>query len=231
MRATRLLRRGLALSGLLAACLVVPASSGAAGTAHACITRSAKETGTVREDAVSRTPDEAVQRDLQQHPSVHPAKKRPHPSFTVPVYWTVLYDKDNPSDGSIPDEAINKQIELANTYFRNIGLRFQLMRRNRVATDHTTLHGLEYFNDGPLKRQYHMGNEQTVNIYSANSDQMPGGWFTYPWDYQDHPDQDGVVLPYDSLPGGTDPHHNQGKTAIHQIRHWVGLFNTFQGRL
>ncbi|MFJ9854744.1 hypothetical protein [Streptomyces sp. NPDC101150] len=176
-----MLRHGMALSGLLAACLVVPAGPGAAGTAHACVTRSAAETSTGRGDAtVSMAPAAAVQRDFQKRPSVHPAQKLM--ASSVGVVWNVFYDEKNPSDGNITDAAIAKQLNVVNHAFSPIGLSFNLQQVNRHGVPRSVLHGVAPGSQDEARiKQSHQGNQQILNIFSVHTDDTRG-WSTYPWD-------------------------------------------------
>jgi hypothetical protein len=72
------------------------------------------------------------------------------------------------------------------------------------------------------------------------------GYATYPWEYEANPQDDGVVLNYLTLPGGSFIGHNFGHVShvsapifslltfamqilTHEAGHWFGLWHTFEG--
>jgi hypothetical protein len=147
---------------------------------------------------------------------------------TIDVYFHVIHRSSGA--GNVSDQAIAAQMDALNRAFAPTGWAFVLAGVDRTAND-------EWFGMLPrsgaerrAKRALRQGTAATLNIYTAN----PGGgvtlgWATFPSSYSLQPRQDGVVILYQTLPGGGATPYNQGDTATHEVGHWMGLYHTFQG--
>jgi len=69
------------------------------------------------------------------------------------------------------------------------------------------------------------GGVNALNIWLVDFRNL--GIATFPWDTPRA--IDGIRINYDSLPGGSIVHYNEGGTVVHEAGHWLGLFHTFQG--
>lgn len=148
---------------------------------------------------------------------------------TINVYFHVIRRGTGISNGDITDRMIQDQMTVLNNSFSSWGWRFTL-----VSVDRTT--SSSWFGMSPgstaerqAKQALRRGSADDLNIYTANPGGGLLGWATFPSDYSRNPINDGVVLLYSSLPGGTAAPYNLGDTGTHEVGHWMGLYHTFQG--
>lgn len=144
---------------------------------------------------------------------------------TVNVYFHVMQKDSTVAGGNIPDSWITSQISVLNQSYGNFNF-------NLVSIQHVT--NSNYFNatgaDKNMKKTYHQGTCKDLNVYTVNFTNNLLGIATFPNNCKGNGvAQDGVVIHYESLPGGNLSPYNQGDTLTHEAGHWVGLYHTFQG--
>ena len=149
-------------------------------------------------------------------------------SRVIPVYFHVIH-RSNGTGGEVTSQQISSQLTVLNNAFAGSSFSF-----THVATTHTSNDA--WFTAGPdtsaetqMKNALRQGGSNTLNIYSNNMGGGLLGWATFPSSYASNPKDDGVVILYSSLPGGSAAPYNLGDTATHEVGHWLGLYHTFQG--
>lgn len=133
------------------------------------------------------------------------------------------------ANGDVPDSQIAAQINVLNAAYAPSGVSFTIAATDRTnnATWYTMTPGSTA--ERQAKRALRQGTADDLNIYTANIGDNLLGWATFPSDYRHAPSNDGVVILFSSLPGGSAVPYDQGDTATHEVGHWMGLYHTFQG--
>ena len=129
---------------------------------------------------------------------------------------------------------IHDQIDTLNDKYQPVGISFTL---KKIGDTHNPnwfeAVGPDTNEQTDMKKKHRHGDEGTLNVYTVAFDQGENkgllGYATFPSDYASNPKDDGVVMLYSSVPGGSTTNYNLGRTLTHEAGHWVGLYHTFQG--
>ncbi|KAH8923208.1 zincin [Atractiella rhizophila] len=153
----------------------------------------------------------------------------------IDVYWHVIYESKNEAGGYLTDEKIQENVDVMNQGYKGTGIQFELMGVTKTKND-------KWFNRvGPeepelayataMKKRLRVGGPEVLNVYTVGFKTGSGegllGYATFPMDYDTAPQDDGVVIAYNSVPGGSATKFDQGKTLTHEVGHWLGLFHVF----
>lgn len=153
---------------------------------------------------------------------------------TIKVYWHVISLNSSIEAGNLPTSQIKEQIAVLNASFGpRFGLSWRLVNTSRTIN-------LDWFHapapgntvQNQMKKSLRRGTAKDLNVYSVGftAGDAKGilGYSTFPSTYKQNPIDDGVVLLFSTLPGGSTEDFNQGKTLVHETGHWLGLYHTFQ---
>ncbi|SIO88409.1 Gll1663 protein [Nocardiopsis sp. JB363] len=154
--------------------------------------------------------------------------------YTVPVVVHVISASDG--SGEVSDGRIDDQVDVLNRAYQgeyaqgsegtDTEFRFELADVTRTEND-TWFREFGDHRD-TIRAELRQGGAETLNIYTADLGSGLLGFSTFPQDYADNPEQDGVAIAHDTLPGGDRENFNEGHTGTHEVGHWLGLFHTFQ---
>ncbi|KAJ7461816.1 metalloprotease [Mycena galericulata] len=137
--------------------------------------------------------------------------------ISINLYWNVIRKDNTLPGGDIPDSQIRDQIKVLNQAYSQSPFRWKPVKTTR--------------NDELASARQASRHELDLNVYSVGfkSGSAAGllGFATFPVSYQQNPKNDGVVIQYSTLPGGTMNEYNSGK--VHEAGHWLGIYHTFQG--
>ena len=149
--------------------------------------------------------------------------------------WIHVVRKDlTVAGGNVPSRWIRDQMTVLNQSFggatggASTGFAFELAGVTRTTNK-------KWFDlqgggeDRAMKRLLKVGGVETLNIYTANLGKNLLGYAYLAQDAAKVGELDGVVVHFQSLPGGNFAIYSEGDTATHEVGHWFDLFHTFDG--
>jgi len=151
-------------------------------------------------------------------------------TIVIPTYIHIIRD-DAGTAGGITLQQSDDQMDVLNAAFAP-HFAFDLLDIDE--TSNTTWFAASYKSDAEtaMKSALRQGDTNALNLYFNEPDDLSLGWATLPLGVRNNAAalaNDGVVLRYDTVPGGVFVPYNEGDTAVHESGHWMGLSHTFQG--
>lgn len=151
--------------------------------------------------------------------------------IVIPVNFHIVHAGTH---GKIEEARLDRQIALLNEDFRSAGVSFfknQVGHYDNPAWFTLMPVGFDGNNLAELqmKRALARDSDRSLNFYTLEpvvADLL--GWATFPWDRETSPVTDGIVVRHSSIPSGTNDASDLGRTATHEVGHWLGLLHTFQ---
>jgi pregnancy-associated plasma protein-A len=188
-------------------------------------------------DLVEKPQVDQLQAWIKAHPKLaaDAAANVAAPGGTVVVQtWIHVIRKDLTVDGgNVPDRWIRDQMTVLNRSYggstggANTGFSFELAGVTR--TTNAKWFDLQGGEDKQMKRALKVGGVETLNIYTANLSHNLLGYAYLAQSAAKVGVLDGVVVHFESLPGGNFAIYSEGDTATHEVGHWFDLFHTFDG--
>ena len=126
------------------------------------------------------------------------------------------------------DSQIAAQVTVMNQDYTGSGFQWTLAGTTRTTNSAWfTTAGPDNSQQTAMKAALRQGGAADLNVYTVGFQSGAGagllGYATFPSSYASAPQDDGVVMLYSSVPGGSTANYNLGRTLTHEAGHWVGV--------
>jgi hypothetical protein len=128
--------------------------------------------------------------------------------------------------GLVPQAQIDAQMAVLNQDFAFCGYSFVLLSVDY--TDNAAWHVMDtFFDELGATSALAVDPAHTINLYLCD---LAGylGWAYLPGSFAENDTRNAVFVEYRSLPGGIFVPYDLGKTATHEVGHYLGLLHTFE---
>lgn len=150
--------------------------------------------------------------------------------LTIPVAFHVLYYQSGLGVvGQVDDATLIEQIDVLNGAFAATGVQFILTNIDRTESQEWCKLCFNSPAEEECKEALSIDPATTLNIYTGELAGKLLGWSWFPWDFPEDDTMHGVVMHFQTLPGGNFFPYHLGDTAAHEVGHYLGLYHTFQG--
>ena len=197
------------------------------------------------------------QRAKEKIHNFNPNSMRTNQIITIPVVVHILYENpsENLPDSQVISQievlnedyrALNKDISKVPSYFNNVVADYQIEfclatkdpngnPTTGITRTPTTV--TEFSKSDDAAKKSSLGGkdpwptDKYLNIWVCDLQSGLLGYATFPSTAVVDPSIDGVVIDYLAFGrnGTANPPYHLGRTATHEIGHWLGLYHTFQG--
>ncbi|TPX08811.1 uncharacterized protein E0L32_009751 [Thyridium curvatum] len=150
-------------------------------------------------------------------------------TINVGVYFHVVAQSQTVAGGYLTDKMLSDQLAVMNTDFAPHGISFNLLGTDRTVNPNWAVDNDEL----AMKTALRKGSYSNLNVYfQTRLTDNALGYAYLPTSVTSGSAafrRDGVSLNAQTVPGGSQTRFNLGKTATHEVGHWLGLYHTFQG--
>ncbi|KAF3928257.1 Ulilysin [Arthrobotrys entomopaga] len=155
-------------------------------------------------------------------------------TIVVDTYFHIVATDETEENGWVPQEKMDKQLEVMNTQYASTGIKFDLKGTSRTVNKEWATFSVESNDTSTelaMKKKLRQGGYDALNVYFRPLGDGLLGICPFPDDVAADSDDfwmDGCQVLHSSVPGGSTKNYNLGVTVTHEVGHWFGLFHTFQ---
>ncbi|KAK6350500.1 hypothetical protein TWF718_003691 [Orbilia javanica] len=156
-------------------------------------------------------------------------------TLVIDTYFHIIASDQTEKGGYLPQDKVTAQFNALNRDFKDTGISFALKDTTYTVNKEWATFSvdkdpkdIEY----TMKKALRKGSYAALNVYYRPLGDGLLGICVFPENVTPGDRTfvlDGCQVLTGSVPNGGTSNYQQGKTATHEIGHWLGLFHTFQG--